>query len=70
MPLPHRPHPNPDNRRQLIKELLEALQAPTRPLTKWEENFLESVTAQFDSTGTLSNRQIEVLDQIYVEKMG
>lgn len=34
-------------------------------LTKWEESFLESISDQFDSRGTLSEKQMEILDRVY-----
>jgi hypothetical protein len=40
----------------------------TKPLTKWEESFMESITDQFERTGRLSERQIEILERIYAEK--
>ena len=52
----------------LIQEMLIALQKPRKPLTKWEANFIESIADQFDRTGSLSTRQLEVLDKIYGDK--
>jgi hypothetical protein len=37
-------------------------------LTKWEESFLESVSEQIEEHGSLSERQAEILERIYVEK--
>ena len=37
-------------------------------LTKWEIQFMESITDQFERTARLSERQIEILDRIYCEK--
>ncbi len=40
-------------------------------LTKWEEDFLESISDQLDQTGSLSERedgQAEILERIYTEK--
>lgn len=39
-----------------------------RGLTDWEQNFMESITEQFDERGTLSERQQEILERIYGEK--
>lgn len=38
-------------------------------LTKWEENFLESISDQLTRTGSLSDRQAEILERIYQEKV-
>ena len=37
-------------------------------LTDWERNFLESIQSQLNLRGSLSNRQIDVLERIYSEK--
>ena len=52
----------------LIDQMLQALESPSKELTKWEENFLESISEQYQTRGTLSDRQVEVLDRIYTEK--
>jgi uncharacterized membrane-anchored protein len=38
-------------------------------LTKWETNFLESIDDQLSRSGKLSERQQEILEKIYVEKV-
>jgi len=48
--------------------MLQALESPHKDLTEWEENFLESISDQFDKRGTLSDKQFEILDRIYAEK--
>lgn len=55
-------------RKKQIQEMLEALETPSKELTKWEENFLESLAEQFEKRGTLSDRQFEILDRIHTEK--
>ncbi len=37
-------------------------------LSKWEEDFLESISDQLERTGSLSERQAEILERIYAEK--
>ncbi len=37
-------------------------------LTPWETSFMESITDQFDRSGRLSDRQVEILERIYAEK--
>lgn len=39
-----------------------------KPLTEWELGFMESITDQWERTGSLSERQIEILERIYTEK--
>ena len=36
-------------------------------LSKWERSFIESVKAQKDSGKKLSERQIEILEQIHIK---
>lgn len=48
--------------------MLQALQTPSKTLTKWEESFVESLQEQFDAKGSLSDRQLEILDRIYTER--
>ena len=62
--------PKPKDRQEVIQRMLEALEAPVKELTKWEENFLESVKEQFESRHSLSDRQFEILDGIYNDKTG
>ena len=52
----------------LARHMLESLESPSRELTKWEENFIESVTEQYQTKGWLSDRQLEILEKIYAEK--
>lgn len=59
--------PPPSNRASLIQHMLEALETPSKDLTKWEENFIGSIQEQFTARGTLSDRQVEILDRIYTE---
>lgn len=37
-------------------------------LTKWERDFMESITEQWDRTGSLSRKQQEILERIYADK--
>ena len=51
-----------------IEQMLEALETPNRELTKWEEDFIVSIRGQFKERKSLSERQLEILERIYVEK--
>jgi len=62
-----------------VEEMLEACEAqveldnatrgpstPRKPtFNKWEHDFLESIREQFDSRGSLSERQEEILLKLY-----
>lgn len=58
------------DRTAVIQQMLDSLKTPSRELTKWEENFLDSIAEQFATKKWLSDRQFELLDRIYEEKMG
>lgn len=53
---------------ELIKHMLHELESPSKVLTNWEESFIESVSDQFTRKGSLSDKQVEILEQIYTEK--
>jgi len=52
----------------VIQYMLDSLEAPMKPLTKWETDFLESIGDQFKMRGSLTVRQAEILERIYNEK--
>jgi hypothetical protein len=58
----------PPDRKDIIRQMFQALENPHKDLTEWEENFLESISDQFEKRGTLSDKQFEILDRIYAEK--
>jgi len=37
-------------------------------LTKWEQDFVESVKVQYQERGKLSEKQQEILERIYVDR--
>lgn len=51
-----------------IERFLEGLDDPKKRLTSWEEEFISSITDQFNRKGTLSPKQFAILEKIYVEK--
>ncbi len=54
--------------KQVIKDWLDALERPRRPLTTWETDFVESISEQFDARGSISDKQQDTLERIYAEK--
>jgi hypothetical protein len=50
------------------EHFIKELESTSRPLSKWEENFLESVTDQFSRVRQLSDKQFEILERLYAEK--
>jgi len=59
---------NADQRRELIEHMFKSLEMPSKKLTDWELNFIESVGDWFDSHGDLTERQFIKLESIYAEK--
>ena len=51
-----------------ILRWIEEIQAVGRGLSKWETDFVESISEQMDNTGSLSPRQEEILERIFAEK--
>lgn len=51
-----------------VSNFIDALQTPHKPLSPWEESFLESITDQWETKQWLSDRQLEILERIYAEK--
>lgn len=37
-------------------------------LTKWELDFMESITEQFEKRNSISDKQEEILERIYTDK--
>ena len=54
--------------KDLIDHMLRALETPSKPLSSWEDGFISSISEQFTSRGSLSDRQVEILERIYTEK--
>jgi hypothetical protein len=56
------------DQQKLTEHMLKELESPSRDLTTWEENFLESVADQYSRSRQLSERQFDILERIYAEK--
>jgi hypothetical protein len=56
---------NQDELRDMASRCLEE----GRNITDWETNFLTSISEQLDRIGSLSEKQQEILDRIYTEKV-
>lgn len=53
---------------QVIQQWLDAIRDDSDGLTKWEQDFVDSITEQFAQRGSISERQQEILERIYAEK--
>lgn len=54
--------------RETLLSWMDAIEESGHGLTKWECDFVESLRDQIVEGGTLSERQIEILERIYAEK--
>lgn len=54
--------------KELIDHMFTSLETPTKDLTKWENDFINSIYDQFERKGDLSDKQFEILEKIYAEK--
>ena len=52
---------------ELIQQMFDALKNPSKRLTVWEEQFLESISDQYVQRGNLTDKQFETLEKIYAE---
>lgn len=53
---------------EVIKRWIAAVNAEAHGLTCWESSFMMSLTDQFERSGSISERQEEILEKIYAEK--
>jgi hypothetical protein len=51
-----------------IQQWIDDVSNYSMDLTPWEEDFIDSIAEQFEERGTLTDRQIEILERIYAEK--
>lgn len=51
-----------------IEDWLAAIEEDQDRLTKWEADFVESLRDQWERRGSLSERQVEILERIYAER--
>ena len=53
---------------EIWQEWIEACQNVRRKLTKWESDFVDDIENQLKESGSLSERQAEILEGIYANK--
>ena len=59
--------PKPDAQTLWRSWINACLTEATKPLSKWEQDFLQSISDDLTFTGKLSDKQIETLERIYTE---
>jgi len=57
-----------ENQKKLVEEWFKSIEETGVNLSKWEEDFVESVKEQFTKRGSLSEKQLEILERIYAER--
>ena len=53
---------------QVIIDWITEINDNGRDLTKWELDFMESITEQFEKRNWISDKQEEIVERIYVDK--
>ena len=53
---------------EVIQYWIDRINEEGRNLTKWEEDFMESITEQFSIKNWISPKQEEILERIYSER--
>lgn len=53
---------------KVIAHWINELEIPSKELTDWETQFLESISDQWNRFHVLSDKQVEILERIYAEK--
>ena len=48
-----------------VESQIEDCEKRSEKLSEWELGFIDSISKQFDKTGSLSQRQCEILDRIW-----
>ena len=54
--------------KEVIAQWIATINEEGRNLSKWETDFMESVTEQFEERGSVSEKQQELIERIYAEK--
>lgn len=52
----------------VIQDMFDMIEIKGRNLSKWEEDFINSIKEQFEKRRTLSEKQEDVLRRIYEDK--
>lgn len=53
---------------KVIQDWIDTINISGKNLSKWEEDFMESLTEQFNERNSISDKQEEILERIYVNK--
>lgn len=53
---------------EVIEHWISTILSEGRGVTKWEQTFVEDLAEQIEESGTLSERQEEILESIYAKR--
>lgn len=53
---------------EVIEHWITTVQEEGRGLSKWEQDFMESIQERFETSRFITDRQEEILERIYSEK--
>jgi len=53
----------------IVDDWIERINTEARNLSEWETSFMESITERWDATRTLSDKQLEIVERIYTNKV-
>ena len=53
-----------------VQDVIEAVESHARDLSDWESEFMDSIRRQWDDRGTLTEKQMEKLDQVFEKRVG
>jgi len=53
---------------EILQHWVDTIQEEGLRLTPWEEEFVDSIAERLANRGSLSERQVEILERIYAEK--
>lgn len=53
---------------EVIESWINLVQEEGRDLSKWEQDFMESIQERFERTKFITDKQEEILERIYSEK--
>lgn len=57
-----------DEEKKLIEEWFKEIDEKGVNLTKWEEDFMDSIKEQYKERKYLSMKQMEILERIYADR--
>jgi hypothetical protein len=53
---------------EVLRDWIEACQNVRQRLTKWEQEFVDSVSGKLESDGNLTVKQVTILERIYANR--